>query len=65
MTPFLTLTPADDGCAQWFQSSLRLGLASVQLGTHTFYISARAASACAFYRLDSFQMIKQTALPIP
>jgi hypothetical protein len=46
-TPFLTLTPAGGGCSQWYQSSLRLGLASVQLGTHAFYISAKAASTAS------------------
>jgi hypothetical protein len=64
-TPFLTLNPVGGGCTQWYESSLRLGLASVQLGTHTFYISAKGTSACAFYRLDSFQMIKQASIPIP
>jgi hypothetical protein len=64
-TPFLTLQPAGGGCTQWYQSSLRMGLATVPLGVHTFYLSARPGSACGFYHLDSFQLIKQTGVPIP
>jgi Carbohydrate binding module (family 6) len=64
-TPFLVLSPAAGGCAQWYKSSLRLGLATTPLGTHDLYLTARAGSSRAFYRLDSFQMIQQTANPIP
>jgi hypothetical protein len=64
-TPFLTLNPAGGGCAQWYQSSLRLGLATTPTGVHTFYMHATSTEACEFYRFDSLQLIKQTGPPIP
>ncbi|MFI5896718.1 carbohydrate-binding protein [Actinoplanes sp. NPDC051513] len=64
-TPFLTLNPAGGGCAQWYQSSLRLGLATTPTGVHSFYMHARAEGGCEFYRFDSLQLIKQTGPPIP
>ena len=64
-TPFLTMSPAGGGCAAWYQSSLRLGLATTPTGVHTFYLRFRSDSRCEFYRFDSLQMIKQTGPPIP
>jgi hypothetical protein len=64
-TPFLTLQPVGGSCASWYQSSLRLGLTTTPTGVHAFYLHARSDSRCAFYRLDSFKMIKQTSPPIP
>ncbi|WP_433061703.1 carbohydrate-binding protein [Dactylosporangium sp. CS-033363] len=65
-TPFLTFTIGTTGnCTQWYQSSLRLGLATTPTGVHDLYITAAGADRCEFYRLDSFQMIKQTSPPIP
>ena len=64
-TPFLTLQPAGGECAAWYRSSLRLGVATTPTGVHTLYLHARSDSRCAFYRLDSLQMIKQTVPPIP
>ncbi|WP_433220098.1 carbohydrate-binding protein [Dactylosporangium sp. CS-047395] len=65
-TPFLTFTIGTTGnCTQWYQSSLRLGLATTPTGVHDLYITAAGTDRCDFYRLDSFQMIKQTSPPIP
>ncbi|MFI5914168.1 carbohydrate-binding protein [Dactylosporangium sp. NPDC051541] len=64
-TPFLTFQPNGGGCDQWFQSSTRLGLATTPTGVHDLYLSFGGTSRCEFYRLDSFQMIKQTGPPIP
>lgn len=64
-TPFLTFQTAAGSCAQWTPSSLRLGLATTPTGVHDLYLSAHAGSSAEFYRLDSFQMIKQTTIPIP
>ncbi|MFC7275860.1 carbohydrate-binding protein [Paractinoplanes rhizophilus] len=64
-TPFLTFTPAGGDCAQWYQSSLRLGPATNPTGVHTLYLQARPGGHCEFYRFDSFQLIKQTFPPIP
>jgi hypothetical protein len=64
-TPFLTFNPAGGGCAQWYQSSLRLGPATVPTGVRTLYLHAHSATACDFYRFDSLQLLKQTGPPIP
>ncbi|WP_426512372.1 carbohydrate-binding protein [Dactylosporangium sp. McL0621] len=65
-TPFLTLQIGTTGnCAQWYQSSLRLGVATTPTGVHDLYVSAGGTGRCDFYRLDSLQMIKQTSPPIP
>ncbi|MER7276354.1 carbohydrate-binding protein [Dactylosporangium sp. NPDC000244] len=64
-TPFLTFQPAGGTCAQWFQSSTRMGVATTPTGVHDLYLSFTSASRCEFYRLDSFQLIKQTGPPIP
>jgi hypothetical protein len=64
-TPFLTLNPAGGGCTQWYQSSLRLGLATTPTGVHALYMSAGSDTPCEFYRFDSLQLIKQTSPPIP
>jgi hypothetical protein len=63
--PFLTLNPVGGSCATWSRSSLRLGLATTPTGVHTLYLSFASDGRCDFYRLDSFQMIKQTSPPIP
>lgn len=63
-TPFLTMTTVG-GCAQWYQSSLRLGVATTPTGVHSFYLHATSTGACDFYRFDSLQMIQQTSPPIP
>jgi len=63
-TPFLTVTTVG-GCAQWYQSSLRLGVAATPTGVHAFYMHATSTGACDFYRFDSLQMIQQTSPPIP
>jgi carbohydrate binding protein with CBM6 domain len=64
-TPFLTLNPIGGSCAAWSRSSLRLGTSSTPTGVHTFYLRFTSDDRCDFYRLDSFQMIKQTSPPIP
>jgi hypothetical protein len=63
--PFLTLNPGGGGCAQWYQSSLRLGSAATASGVHALYLHFGSDSQCEFYRLDSLQLIKQTVPPIP
>jgi hypothetical protein len=64
--PLLTLQPAGGGsCATWSQSSLRLGVSVTPTGVHDFYLRFVGDTGCEFYRLDSFQMIKQTIPPIP
>jgi hypothetical protein len=61
----LTFTPTGGSCATWTQSSLRLGPSNNPTGVHALYLHARSDGWCSFYRLDSFQLIKQTSPPIP
>jgi hypothetical protein len=64
-TPFLTLQIVGTNCSQWYTSSQRLGTATTPTGVHDLYVSATGTGRCEFYRLDSFQLIKQTTIPIP
>jgi hypothetical protein len=64
-TPFLTFQIVGASCAQWGVSSQRLGTATTPAGVHDLYLSASGTNRCEFYRLDSFQLIKQTTIPIP